>query len=858
MRAALQLLDKGENATAVASGPSSKHVSDGGSNRSILKFGILKKASGNKLAHGVWKPKYVEIRHGDFIYEDDASSWGEIGKKKTISLVADRCRCRPVKKKSDHTVFELTEYGGIRRLWRANSAEERDSWVHSINAAMVGSAGDFEGDDAGVVFSPSPGKYSPRTPKGATSFTGLHRSSGKQVSLENTLFTPYTEGIDRFIQTRECVYQSTSAEQYRRLLNSFATSHKPFVVPVGFAKNYGKRAELRRASTHIISNQTSQVWKDMCRDVIFINGVRFTGIESIICGLVRTLVDCADRIRLLQVQRQQMEVASRADVEVSQFKRGASLRDSILGLTGMGDSSLGLVYHEDCCPLFDLNEGQILACAKEILFSCNRTQSGGDTYDSVNSMICHDTYAVLTPFDTEAEPMEIRIDVIQRENTLGVVHNAWIDKTTAPGSADAKVRSIGGHSSSIGVLSDNEMPPKSKNSNILSPFKRMGSTRKVKKKDKRTSDPGIATPYYGTATPPTPVNRRHNDHLHEGTPDEARKNHVRSETNSTASSVPTPRQPYFIHDYDEATSDEELQHSKKTSEWHNPASTTHDFSQPLGVGDEEKQKSTNLPPPTLTNLYRDRWGNSVSSFPDESSLGSSTAGATSVSSSDNSGAIRTRVKAMFVKSKSRSAMRSDKGFHLFGDPKKRVEGSEMSEEDCNRQPQSNTTSASASSGSNIIPLLPLHAVHLNDEFGGSTKSDGDEENSKEGQDIRTTPRKIVNIEDISSGGGDDAGPGDHLEDIDSISPTLVSRTKFISNTQGASEITERPMCIRVEVRAKSKYKICSMDPQGDGDDTWASVTGIFQQLFYLKSFCNGKPSVSDKIVAIDFDSALVS
>ena len=45
-----------------------------------------------------------------------------------------------------------------------------------------------------------------------------------------------------------------------------------------------------------------------------------------------------------------------------------------------------------------------------------------------------------------------------------------------------------------------------------------------------------------------------------------------------------------------------------------------------------------------------------------------------------------------------------------------------------------------------------------------------------------------------------------------------------------------------------------MDPQGEGDDTWATVSGIFQQLFYLKSFCNGKPSVSDKVVSINFDA----
>ena len=69
-------------------------------------------------------------------------------------------------------------------------------------------------------------------------------------------------------------------------------------------QNYGKRPELRRASSHTMSSMASQVWKDMCRDVIVINGERFTGIESIICGLTRMLVDCAERIRLLQVQRQ--------------------------------------------------------------------------------------------------------------------------------------------------------------------------------------------------------------------------------------------------------------------------------------------------------------------------------------------------------------------------------------------------------------------------------------------------------------------------------------------------------------------------------------------------------------------------
>lgn len=237
MRAALQLLDKNDIKPGLVL-PGGRVSSESGSNKCILRSGALKKASGNKLSNGGWKAKFVEIRHGEFMYEDDSTTWGDATKKKTISLVADRCRCRIVKKRSDPTIFELTEYGGIRRLWRADSQEERDAWVHSINAAMVGSAGDFEGDDAGVVFSPSPGKYSPKTSRINSSFSGLQKTSAKKAALtaEAALLTPYTEGIDIFTRTRERVYRSRSAEEYRALLDYFVKSHTPLVVPVGFAK----------------------------------------------------------------------------------------------------------------------------------------------------------------------------------------------------------------------------------------------------------------------------------------------------------------------------------------------------------------------------------------------------------------------------------------------------------------------------------------------------------------------------------------------------------------------------------------------------------------------------------------------
>jgi hypothetical protein len=62
------------------------------------------------------------------------------------------------------------------------------------------------------------------------------------------------------------------------------------------------------------------------------------------------------------------------------------------------------------------------------------------------------------------------------------------------------------------------------------------------------------------------------------------------------------------------------------------------------------------------------------------------------------------------------------------------------------------------------------------------------------------------------------------------------------------------LCVFFQVTARSRYKICNRDPQGDGHDTWACVAGVFRQIFYIKSHCNGKPSVSDRIVSISFEA----
>jgi hypothetical protein len=80
------------------------------------------------------------------------------------------------------------------------------------------------------------------------------------------------------------------------------------------------------------------------------------------------------------------------------------------------------------------------------------------------------------------------------------------------------------------------------------------------------------------------------------------------------------------------------------------------------------------------------------------------------------------------------------------------------------------------------------------------------------------------------------------------------RRKDKSHTDSDDEESAaQSMCIRIQVIAKSKYKLCNLDPQNEHDDNWAVVTGNFHQVFFLKSNSNGRPSMSDRLITIKIE-----
>ncbi|CAJ1969604.1 unnamed protein product [Cylindrotheca closterium] len=108
----------------------------------VLKMGplkLLKKTMNQKS----WTVKLVEIRKGNLIYFDDkAMTGGKKNVRTTVHLRKRTCRCEAVTKPKDGSspsgfVFALIDEGG-KRIWMAQSEEEMEGWMRTINQAMIG------------------------------------------------------------------------------------------------------------------------------------------------------------------------------------------------------------------------------------------------------------------------------------------------------------------------------------------------------------------------------------------------------------------------------------------------------------------------------------------------------------------------------------------------------------------------------------------------------------------------------------------------------------------------------------------------------------------------------------------------
>lgn len=760
LKAILQLLDQRDTNVEAA-----RYTKNGinESNSDIIKSGIIRKATGNSLY--LWKEKFVVLRHGEFTYEDDVG-WGDAHKRKAVHLTVDQCSCRAFKLKSadGNLVFELTDISGKRRLWMASTVMERDSWVRAINTAIIGSAGDFNIEEdqylSGIPCSKSQLIATPH----------LHQEGGNTA--------PYSTEIYNFNSIRTAISSMISAEDYQQHVTRLA--YKQLTVPVFYVQECTQSQNmpqefLRNSPASKRAILSSQVWKDLDRDVICVNGDIITGDKgpaAMIGAIVRHVLEQAERIR--------------AD------------------LAGTGEK-------------FDLNEGHALSCVRDVLLACNRTESGGDTYLCVSTLLSNPDLVVLTPFASEADPMDITVDVVCSKKQLYIARYGGMDRQSQFSTGD----STAGDVLDLDDDSDDEDPID--NSALV----RQGAHFRLDSQESlakcRTTD-----------------------------------------SQADANSV--------VDDRSVVTSD-----SGEVEETTVISAELED----LDSMDGSHRRTDSGPSPDIDVSHKRLDSGQISDSLVEQFkfLGQFT------DVFDGPGAMRTS-------SHSTSSVNSTN----IGSPSRRYLSNSSRAAAASAADGDSTTTTSMHHQRPSVEIFPFPAAKLASEQRKSntsvlnalkdvtrlgTPGKGKQSRKKEQkllkysthfpylkrpaskQSLTVSSSKSQREDELLTSSHGAAGSGNTpegsvhsglFEAIRSASIKRPPRSRTGSSTlevQGAVEETQMPsMCIRIQVRVKSRYRLCAADPKDETTDIWGSVTGCFHQLFFIKTNCNGRPAVSDRLVTV--------
>lgn len=326
----------------------------------IAKTGTLKKAS--HRMKGRWNSKHVEIRKGTFSYFEENAKQRHNIVRKDISLNASSCTCRAVKLRSvkilpgnsGGAVFELKIKGSPRRLWMASSKEERQTWILAIHNAMIG-ASVHRGDNF-LEYQVGNGN-------------GRSQKTKSNVPVDS----PYKSSLDQYVNVREASLLAKSRDEYLSAISRLRG--KLITVPVQWIQSQLDSAVAAASFIETeISSSVEQLWKDLLRDSVEINGEVLHG-ESF---------HGPDRI-------------------VGKLTRNILSLDELLHANSTADPKQSRI-----------TETQAVTYARDILLACDRTRSGGDSYFCAENLFLNRDLVVLVPSSTEASPLSIKVSSCQR------------------------------------------------------------------------------------------------------------------------------------------------------------------------------------------------------------------------------------------------------------------------------------------------------------------------------------------------------------------------------------------------------------------------------------------------------------
>lgn len=329
LRAILDMLAEGD-----------QFVNTGSNDTKTLKIGALKKSS--RRIKGLWKSKYVEIRRGVFSYYDGHAKHKDTTRK-DIPLKAATCTCRAVKSRAwKGAAFELSVKGGPRRIWVANTPGERQGWIQAIHDAMIG-ASVVRGDNF-------------------LDYQMEHDGKTKRWALPKN--SPYSAFIEQYLQVREAINGAESKQDYLKALSILRG--KSIMIPIQWLKTQLDDSTPTAFQEADMSSGVDQLWKDLLRDSVEINGQVISG-ESF---------HGPDRI--------------------------------------IGNLTQQIIHHNQYNSCHDgkrssITEAQAVSYARDIMLATDRTRSGGDSYYCIENLCLNRDLVVICPTSTVAAPLSITV-----------------------------------------------------------------------------------------------------------------------------------------------------------------------------------------------------------------------------------------------------------------------------------------------------------------------------------------------------------------------------------------------------------------------------------------------------------------
>ena len=353
--------------------------------RELMKSGYIKKASGSKIMPS-WKTKMVEVRYGTLIYEEEDGLLGQkLGQKRTkkvIPLEAGRCVVQdiPSKKKNEFEIVSRSTINSssttIKRQWKATNESEKEEWLKIIESAMIPDPSEVDDFDFEYAYS-------------------------------MMLIAPYIKEIERYKELKNLFSSAEEREEYMKVVSIM--SKESLMVPTAWlqmvegngsgatsnfllSENNGAGGRIALAN-FIAGDDIEQMWKDMKRDTVSINGSLLhgdsCGPEAIVGMLTRAIMDTAKTA-----------------------KPGNHLKAEKIKPSVNQPISLTVPTLQQ---LHEMTEVQALIYTITILLAGNRTSSGGSTYLAVENLCRNSDLVILCPYSQESEPLQISVSLEYEE-----------------------------------------------------------------------------------------------------------------------------------------------------------------------------------------------------------------------------------------------------------------------------------------------------------------------------------------------------------------------------------------------------------------------------------------------------------